>query len=212
MKSIVCEKCGSNELFVEDSFFVCKYCGTQHRITEDENKKRQSSIDLHSDVERLLQRCKENPERARKCAEHILEIDPSNSEAKRIIANSESNKQNGCYVATAIYGSYDCPPVWTLRRYRDNILAKSWYGRMFIHLYYFCSPTFVRCFGNSKLFHNFLKPKLDNIVEKLNQIGIKSTPYLDREWRQKGNCRKMGDSSQKSDINDTKSELLLEKE
>ena len=33
---------------------------------------------------------------------------------------SIDNPSNGaCYVATAVYGSYDCPEVWTLRRFRD---------------------------------------------------------------------------------------------
>ena len=50
----------------------------------------------------------------------------------------------GCYVATAVYGSYDCPEVWTLRRFRDKVLAKTWYGRLFIHLYYAVSPTAVK--------------------------------------------------------------------
>ena len=31
----------------------------------------------------------------------------------------------GCYVATCVYGSYDCPQVWTLRRFRDNTLAET---------------------------------------------------------------------------------------
>ena len=47
-------------------------------------------------------------------------------------------KSGGCYVATAVYGSYDCPQVWTLRRYRDFALAETWHGRAFIHLYYAC--------------------------------------------------------------------------
>ena len=49
-----------------------------------------------------------------------------------------SNNQNfgGCYVATAVYGSYDCPQVWTLRRYRDYTLAETWHGRAFIRTYY----------------------------------------------------------------------------
>ena len=49
--------------------------------------------------------------------------------------NKQKNK-NGCYVATVIYGSYDCPEVWMLRRYRDNIIAKTWSGRVFIRSYY----------------------------------------------------------------------------
>ena len=34
-------------------------------------------------------------------------------------------QKRGCYVATAVYGSYDCPEVWTLRRYRDDTLYSS---------------------------------------------------------------------------------------
>ena len=44
--------------------------------------------------------------------------------------------KSGCYVATAVYGSYDCPEVWTLRRFRDNYLDNYLLGRMFIKLYY----------------------------------------------------------------------------
>lgn len=57
------------------------------------------------------------------------------------------SKSGGCYVATAVYGSYDCPQVWTLRRYRDYTLAETWYGRAFIYTYYAISPTLVKWFG-----------------------------------------------------------------
>ena len=50
------------------------------------------------------------------------------------LASEEGTKSGGCYVATAVYGSYDCPQVWTLRRFRDYTLAGSWYGRTFIHI------------------------------------------------------------------------------
>ena len=56
-----------------------------------------------------------------------------------IMKNSEQQSTSGCYVATAVYGSYDCPQVWTLRRFRDDTLAETWYGRAFIlsliHIY-----------------------------------------------------------------------------
>lgn len=61
-------------------------------------------------------------------------------------------KSGGCYVSTAVYGSYDCPQVWTLRRYRDYTLAKTWYGRAFVHTYYAISPTLVKWFGNTRWF------------------------------------------------------------
>jgi len=88
----------------------------------------------------------------------------------------------GCYVATAVYGSYDCPEVWTLRRFRDNKLAKSWYGRLFIHAYYFISPTIVKLFGKNNWFKNIWKPKLDKLVNKLRNEGYESTPYDDKNW------------------------------
>lgn len=91
-------------------------------------------------------------------------------------------KQSGCYVATAVYGSYDCPQVWTLRRYRDFTLAETWYGRAFISIYYAISPTLVKWFGNTKWFKNMWKPKLDKMVCRLNNKGVPGTPYHDRKW------------------------------
>lgn len=88
----------------------------------------------------------------------------------------------GCYVATAVYGSYDCPQVWTLRRYRDYTLAKSWYGRAFIHTYYAISPTLVKWFGHTEWFKKMWKGKLDRMVADLNTKGVKDTPYEDRSW------------------------------
>ena len=65
-----------------------------------------------------------------------------------------NQKSGGCYVATAVYGSYDCPEVWTLRRYRDYTLAETWYGRAFIHTYYAISPSLVKWFGKTEWFRN----------------------------------------------------------
>lgn len=89
---------------------------------------------------------------------------------------------SGCYVATCVYGSYDCPEVWTLRRYRDNTLAESWYGRAFIHMYYAISPTVVKWFGDTEWFKNMWRGKLDKMVSDLQKNGVESTPYKDRQW------------------------------
>ena len=91
-------------------------------------------------------------------------------------------QNSGCYVATCVYGSYDCPEVWTLRRYRDYKLAKTLHGRLFIKTYYAISPTIVKLFGKTNLFKNIWKPKLDKMVSKLQKEGYDSTPYKDIEW------------------------------
>ena len=88
----------------------------------------------------------------------------------------------GCYVATAVYGSYDCPEVWTLRRFRDETLAQTWYGRAFIHTYYAISPTLVKWFGDTDWFKNMWRGTLDKMVEDLNAKGVADTPYDDINW------------------------------
>lgn len=91
--------------------------------------------------------------------------------------------KNGCYVATCVYGSYDCPEVWTLRRYRDNTLGSTRRGRAFIKLYYAISPILVKWFGKTKWFKKMWRGKLDRMVHKLQEQGVESTPYEDIDWR-----------------------------
>lgn len=88
----------------------------------------------------------------------------------------------GCYVATCVYGSYDCPQVWTLRRFRDYSLAKTWLGRAFIRVYYATSPTIVKWFGHTGWFQKTWSSVLDKFVSKLNAQGYEDTPYQDRQW------------------------------
>ena len=98
-------------------------------------------------------------------------------------SGSTSSSVDGCYIATCVYGSYDCPQVWTLRRYRDYKLAKTWYGKAFIRTYYAISPTIVKIFGKTKWFKRLWKGKLDKMVKKLQNKGFESSPYEDINWR-----------------------------
>ena len=89
----------------------------------------------------------------------------------------------GCYVATCVYGSYDCPQVWTLRRFRDNTLAKSFLGRAFIRVYYATSPAIVKWFGKTAWFKKMWRGFLDGMVKRLNDKGVEDTPYKDKNRR-----------------------------
>lgn len=97
-------------------------------------------------------------------------------------SGTSSSSSGGCYVATAVYGSYDCPQVWTLRRFRDYTLAETWYGRAFIHTYYAISPTLVKWFGHTEWFKKMWKGKLDRMVANLKADGVEDTPYEDKVW------------------------------
>lgn len=113
-------------------------------------------------------------------------IDKYNEKIKKYDTSYEPPKTNmssdGCYIATAVYGSYDCPQVWTLRRFRDYRLAETKFGRLFIKSYYAVSPTIVNYFGETKPFKLFWRRILDSFVEKLRAKGFADTPYNDRNW------------------------------
>ncbi len=49
-----------------------------------------------------------------------------------------------CFIATTVYGSYS-PEVKILRKYRDEHLLKSTYGKALIFIYYLISPQ-IACF------------------------------------------------------------------
>lgn len=87
----------------------------------------------------------------------------------------------GCYIATAVYGSYDCPQVWVLRRYRDTVLAANILGRIFIRIYYWISPYLVKRFSASKWFVKLWGNLLDTFVKKLKEAGYADTPYADSD-------------------------------
>lgn len=91
--------------------------------------------------------------------------------------NNKTNK--GCYIATCVYGSYDCSSVWVLRRFRDEVLSNSILGRAFISTYYKISPIIVRYLGDFKLFKDICKYPLDLMVEYLKNKGFEESPYKD---------------------------------
>jgi len=101
------------------------------------------------------------------------------------LAPSESSASapkpsGGCYVATAVYGSYDAPQVWVLRRWRDNSLLKSSVGRVIVRGYYAVSPSLVARFGDRAWFTSAVRPGIDMFVALLRRRGVTDLPYSDR--------------------------------
>ena len=67
---------------------------------------------------------------------------------KRNKLNESNNK--GCFIATAVYSSYDAPEVLELRRFRDDVLLPSALGEKFVKIYYALSPTIAVQLKKSK--------------------------------------------------------------
>lgn len=109
-----------------------------------------------------------------KIRKYVADYQPPQIEPKKV------SKSEGCYIATAVYGTYDSPELWTLRRFRDEKLRASAFGRLFVRFYYRVSPILVRHFGKYNLPKKCIRPLLDNFVKKLNKAGIISTEYTDK--------------------------------
>ncbi|MCD8337749.1 MAG: sel1 repeat family protein [Lachnospiraceae bacterium] len=81
--------------------------------------------------------------------------------------NTKSSGSEGCYIATAVYGSYDAPEVLVLRDFRDSFLNVRWWGRGFIKFYYFCSPSIAHKLQKTKRFNLIIRDILNHFVRYL---------------------------------------------
>lgn len=82
---------------------------------------------------------------------------------------SKVKPQEGCYIATAVYGGYDQPEVLVLRRYRDEVLKKTFMGRIFIKTYYFISPCLAKRLKKDVWVNEVIRNILDRFVKKLEK-------------------------------------------
>ena len=88
---------------------------------------------------------------------------------RRSERTSVPQQKEGCYIATAVYGSYDAPEVMVLRRFRDETLRKSALGRWFIRVYYRLSPAVAKKLRKAKRVNGIVKRCLDRWVRYLEQ-------------------------------------------
>jgi hypothetical protein len=82
--------------------------------------------------------------------------------------NGSPTRAPGCYIATAVYGSYDAPEVFILRHFRDDVLAKTKAGNLFIKTYYRFSPPIARWLKHSRRLNAVVRRLLDILVVRLS--------------------------------------------
>lgn len=94
---------------------------------------------------------------------------------QRIVSSTTSastkSENGGCYIATAVYGSYESPSVLVLRRWRDRRLSRTASGRAFIQAYYAVSPRLVGTAGRSPRLGQAIRTVLDQLVRVLRHRG-----------------------------------------
>lgn len=108
------------------------------------------------------------PEQAKKYRKEIEEQLSYIEEIKNGKQDKKVNGKKGCYIATAIYGSYECEEVFVLRRYRDDYLSNKILGRLFIKFYYKVSPSLIKYIKKNSLLEKIIKKFLDRKVNKIS--------------------------------------------
>lgn len=62
----------------------------------------------------------------------------------------KKNHNSNCFVVTTVMGDINHPVVEDFRRYRDNIILKSFCGMKFVEFYYLIGPYFSKIISNNQ--------------------------------------------------------------
>lgn len=82
-------------------------------------------------------------------------------------SSTDTKSSGGCYIATAVYGSYDAAEVLVLRQFRDERLNSTAPGRTLVRVYYSLSPRVAGAFRDRPAINRTAKRVLDRIVRRL---------------------------------------------
>ena len=81
-------------------------------------------------------------------------------------SNSNSNSNSNCFIVTTTMGDINHPVVVDFRRYRDEVLLNTYFGRVFINIYYKVGPVLSKVIKNNSLLFTISK-KLVLSIHKL---------------------------------------------
>ncbi len=82
-----------------------------------------------------------------------------------------ADTKGGCFIATAVYGNELKPEVILLRQFRDEVLLQSFFGKIFVKLYYAISPSLADAVEEQEQIKTFIRDKfLNPFVKKVQNI------------------------------------------
>lgn len=84
MRSMTCERCGSSEFAEKDNKLICCFCRAAYEKISAP-KGFDTTIDVKSDVDNLLEKCRKDSKNAGRYASLVLDIDPENKEALKYL-------------------------------------------------------------------------------------------------------------------------------
>lgn len=93
-----------------------------------------------------------------------------NPEIIRQFLRASGGLRGACFVATAVFDDAHCSEVILLRRYRDEVLRQSPFGRRFIYYYYRLSPPLANFVKASPRLKKCLRGPIRFCAERLYKI------------------------------------------
>ena len=173
-ESIKCKYCGSFEPETNKCHLFSDYDqdlgGSSEfiRYTTPDSRCSHFNLSFYAVMARDHMR-KQGLSEIRKDGSLIVDYDDAPELKKKVL----QDEKGGCYIATAVYGSYESPEVCVLRKFRDKVLSKYFFGRMFIRLYYKLSPPIAKKLKHKSKMNSWVKEKLDQFVIYLkNKYGF----------------------------------------
>lgn len=85
------------------------------------------------------------------------------------LENETKEDKSDCFIATAVYGSYESFEVKKLQEWRDNYLSNYILGKMFIQIYYKIGPSLAKFVKTKSFLKKIFKLAIDFIIKNINK-------------------------------------------
>lgn len=182
MSLINCPECKKQ---ISDKALSCPHCGfplSQQRIMSDHGFTGMNPLNV--DVGKIMDdgiiinllmegRKIEAIKRCREITNWSLKDAKEAVEHVAMARNIPLQKEKGCFIATACYGSPLAHEVELLRNYRDKVLLKSFGGKCFVKVYYLTSPSIAKIIEKSAPLRKLVTRYL--LTPLIKSVGSRNT-------------------------------------
>jgi hypothetical protein len=138
----------------QENAVECEWCGNKFKSKNDSIKKNPNVDEV---ILSMLKKGHALNAVNYKKAHSNLNLKESKDYVDRLAQKNGLAEKGGCFIATACYGDYESPEVIEFRRYRDDVLLKSYLGRHFVSTYYFISPPFANLLSKSEIAKSIIR-------------------------------------------------------
>lgn len=164
-----CEDCGDEGGYYFHGRSLCLSC--KFRREDEEEDRRRFQWEMEESRRRLYERMEAEEEYDREL--DLIEDQRERARRNYFARVSEDSGNDGCFIATAAYGTPLAVEIQTLRNFRDKCLKKFGLGRKFVSVYYKISPPLAAKIRADKKRRKLVRIFLGPIVRLFRVMGYK---------------------------------------